>query len=107
MVIDKNTIDICTDISAKIAFYFGVDIESIYVKKGTEKMQNTREFSWFILHYEYLISINKLSVIFRKNASTITRGISKIKCGITNQKYYQSIYKELKEHLDKTIGQSN
>lgn len=100
MIIEDNIKNLCHDMAQKISCFFDVNVEDLYIAKGTESMRNAREFTWYILHYYYFISNNVLSCIYKKDSRTIRRGYAKIKHGVGNQKYYQQLHKDLMEFLE-------
>lgn len=87
---DRRVEDMCSFASR----YFSIKITDLYSKTRKGNCITAKHLIWFILHYEYGFKTSELSREFFRSRRDVFLGISKIKSGIKNQKYYKDLYEK-------------
>lgn len=81
--------------------YFNVPMDKLYSNRGDKAKTQARMYVYYILHYEYNISINQISLLMKKNERNIYKRIASLRTQLT---YYEEVKKEYKELLSKIKG---
>lgn len=82
--------------------YFNITDEDVLGKNRKEEISVARHIIWYVLHYNFGMSISELSKTFLRSKRSIFRGISRIKNGL-GQNYYRNIYEIFMESYKQTI----
>lgn len=94
---DKKFVDL---VENTVCEYFSVCLSDIASRNHKRDASLARGFIWFILHYEYNLSISKLAKEYIRNRRSITYLIAKIKVSIKRQKMYSEMYLTIKDKLN-------
>lgn len=86
-------------VEMEVCDYMGVNNRVIYERSLKEIVCNAKYMIWYILHYDYGLSVGLLSKTYYLTRRNIQIGIAKVKAGIKYQPYYRNIYDTLKERL--------
>ena len=92
--------DIIEQLSIIVAKYFNLREPDLYSKTKKDKVVVAKQLLWYILHVDFNISVGILSKEFLRSKRNIFIAISKIRYGIKSQKFYQELYKNLKEEIN-------
>lgn len=95
--------DIIERISFVTSKYFNLKVQDLYSKNKKSKVVIAKQLLWYILHTDLNISVGVLSKEFLRSRRNIFVAISKIRYGIKNQKYYQELYRSLKEETERYL----
>lgn len=95
--------DIIERISFVTSKYFNLKVQDLYSKNKKSKVVIAKQLLWYILHTDLNISVGVLSKEFLRSRRNIFVAISKIRYGIKNQKYYQELYRSLKEEIERYL----
>lgn len=85
------------NIEEKVCNYFGVGIETLVAKNKLRQPSLARGYLWYILHYDYKLSINTLAKQYGRTARRVNRVISKTKYLVETQKTYKGHYEKIKQ----------
>lgn len=84
------------EIISKVCDYFGVDKTEVKSRGGEYlTYSSARHFCWYILHYDFGVSIRLISNMFHRSERQVKKAISKIKYGIMYQSYYRDRYNDI------------
>lgn len=75
-----------------IANYFGFEYGDLIEKSNKVKVSNARNYAYYILHYDYGYSANKIAKHFGRTRGTVFAQIADIKYLIKNIKIYSKEY---------------
>lgn len=93
---EKNVIDFLEKV---VCEYFNVKEKDVVSRNHKRDASLARGFIWYILHYDYNFSINKLANGYYRNIRSITSLIAKTKHAIKNQVSYKQMYNAIREKL--------
>lgn len=82
-----------------IANYFGFEYGDLIEKSNKVKVSNARNYAYYILHYDYGYSANKIAKHFGRTRGTIFAQIADIKYLIKNIKMYRNEYNSIMEYI--------
>lgn len=90
---DRKAIDFTEKI---VSEYFNVGLNEVASRNHKRDASLARGFIWYILHYNYDLSISKLSIEYYRNRRSINYLIAKIKIAVKKQVSYKEMYKAIK-----------
>lgn len=93
---NRQIMDLVESIVCK---YFNVNEKEVVGRNHKRDASLARGFIWYILHYNYGFSINKLANGYYRNIRSITSLIAKIKHAIKKQISYKQMYNTMIEQL--------
>lgn len=91
----KTYIEIIENVSKTICDISCVELSDILSKKKNLSINTTRGMLWYILHYDYNISISKLTLFFNRTPRNIKRQIAQYRFFINNYDDYKELYSKL------------
>lgn len=83
------------EIEEKVCNYFGVEREILVAKNKFRQPSLARGYLWYVLHYDYKMSINTLAKQYGRTVRRVNRVISKIKYLVETQKTYKGHYEKI------------
>jgi chromosomal replication initiation ATPase DnaA len=84
------------EIENKICRYFNVTQDLLVGKNCFGQASLARNYLWYILHYDYNLSINTISKEYDRTQRRIKRVVSKTKYLVTTQRLYKEHYEKIK-----------
>lgn len=85
------------EIEKKICKYFDVTPDLLVGKNCFGQASLARNYLWYILHYDFKMSISTIANEYERTQRRVKRVVSKTKYLVTTQRMY-------KEHYDKIVG---
>ena len=80
--------------------YFNSSEDALYNKHGNNNANEAKMYLYYILHYEYNISISKIAKLSYKTERNIKQCVSNMKYRICNIKKYSETYKYLIDKIE-------
>lgn len=83
-----------------VCISFGIERKSIIERNLTNTAVIARSILFYTLHYDYMLSINKLSKIYGRSPRSVNYVISKIKYSIEKQNTYRVLYERVRSNMN-------
>ena len=87
------------NIVSKIADFFGFSYEQLLSRVISHKISQARNFTFYILHFDYGLSSNMIANIMKRASRHIVRQNATTKYRIENFKEDKEIYDNIKKQL--------
>jgi chromosomal replication initiation ATPase DnaA len=82
-------------IEEKVCNYFGIDKRLVVGKNHIINASLARGYLWYILHYDYGMSVNVIAKHYQRNSRSVHKLIAKVKYLVTTQRLYKEHYNAL------------